>query len=200
MTKRVRGGKEDEYRWFKGLDQPNSEQYGTIGGSTTTPLVSVGGLIVINANIEVDAIAAGANFEANLMFFYEAIRVSSINAFFLPLGCTVIWGEPTTSPGPAGGVPVVFSLNAGSASPGTRTIWQSIPITLTPVAYISAYSSVNHTHGDATFFSPVPIGVNSVNVAAGEPFTRLLLEIHNNHMSNPSTPGSLRAIVWGIEG
>jgi hypothetical protein len=204
MSRRTRGGKEDDYRWFMDSGQPNFQGYGRVGDGVAMPpprpLTNVGGLVVLTADVVVPAVDPMSLWSCELMLFYDAITLQAIRQFFLPIGVCVIGGnsylgvEP-----PAGIVNVQFGLNA-SSPPDTdlSTIWTSTNVTLSTGARF-VVSSLNHAQSNAPL-TPIPLGVNSLNVSAGGlPFTQMSFSVYNTHATNPCTAGELRVVCWGVE-
>lgn len=202
MSKRVRGGKADSYRWFRLNNTPNSPQFGTIGDTIAPfPYVSVGGLISITTDVNMPDVAPSDNYVADIWTYYSPIEdLSGQQSGFLPIGVAVVVGQEATGlTPPTGNIAAKFALTFSTASEGSQIVqWRSIAKNMNGAATRLTASSVTTVDSDVQLV-PNPLGVNSWNATASLPYDTMSLQILNQSGVTTLGGGGFRLVVWGLE-
>jgi hypothetical protein len=197
MSKRVRGGKEDAYRWQYADGLPNPEQSGTIGGATIIPIVTAGALITLTADVSFPDVLFDGEGIVTLWDYYNPIVPGPISSGFLALGCAILCGSETGNapPGPAARE-VAFRLGISSPPNEERYfLWTSTAKVVGPDAHwgVSSLNPAETAYG----FHTRGLGANSYNPVTLGPFTNMSLSISG--FAGAVEAGWARVVVWGVE-
>lgn len=200
--KRVRGGKEDSYRWLRAANTPNSPQFGTIGDTIAPfPYVSVGGLVSITTDVNMPDVAPSDTGIIEIWQYYNPIEdLPSQQSGFMPMGVSIIVGQEATGlTPPTGNITAKFALALSTISEGSQiTIWRSIAKTMNGAATRNAFGSITPVDSDVQL-APVPMGVNSYNATSSLPYDQMNLLVLNQSGVTTLGAGGFRLVVWGLE-